>query len=150
MQYLRSKIYANRDKGEIVKARKAYTLVEVVVAFAVFMIILIGVTTTFTFSAKMQKRGENFVHFETICLDIDTFSDKYGREWDLNYFGEKQDSASIYYNSQYEKTTQENAQFELSYYYTVSNELIVNVKDVNTNFKIIENLNYGGNRYAQI
>ena len=129
------------------KARKAYTLVEVVVAFAVFMIILIGVTTTFTFSAKMQKRGENFVHFETICLDIDAYSDKYGRSWDLNYYGEKKDNATIYYSSAYERTTQDNAQFELSYYYTVSNELIVNVKDVNTKLKIIENLNYGGNRY---
>ena len=60
--------------------RKAFTLVEVMVALAVFAIVIVGVTTTVIFVTRMEKRSEYFSHFETICLDIDKYSDEYGRD----------------------------------------------------------------------
>ena len=150
LQCYRNKRDACRYKGVVVKKRGGYTLVEVIVAFAIFLIVLVGISTTFVVSSKMQKRGETFVHFESICLDIDTYSDQYEREWDLHYYGEKKDAATIYYSEAYEVTSQENAKYELSYRYTTSHELIVNVKEVGSDIKIIDELNYGGRRYEEV
>ena len=128
--------------------RKGYTLVEVIVAFAIFAIVLAGITSTFAFTSKMQTLSDCYVHFETICLDIDTYSTTYGRNWDLHYYGAQLDSATIYYNDKYEVTaSEENARYSLSYEYVGDHELYVNVVDANSGRTIVKNLNYGGDRY---
>ena len=129
--------------------RKAFTLVEVMVALAVFAIVIVGVTTTVIFVTRMEKRSEYFSHFETICLDIDKYSDEYGREWDLHYYGEKKDEGTIYYSSSYGIVpTQVESKFTLTYSYNGSNQLIINVVENGKSKKIIDDLNYGGRRYA--
>ena len=129
--------------------RKSFTLVEVMVALAVFAIVIVGITTTVIFINKIEKRSEYFSHFETICLDIDKYSDEYGKEWDLHYYGEKKDEGTIYYSDNYEIVgSVEAAKFTLTYSYNSSGQLIVNVSEKGKEKKIIENLNYGGRRYA--
>ena len=129
--------------------RKSFTLVEVMVALAVFARVIVGITTTVVFINKIEKRSEYFSHFETICLDIDKYSDEYGKEWDLHYYGEKKDAGIIYYSDSYEIVGSEEAsKFTLSYSYNTSGQLIINVSEKGKSKKIIDNLNYGGRRYA--
>lgn len=128
--------------------RKGYTLVEVIVAFAIFAIVLAGITSTFAFTSKMQTLSDCYVHFETICLDIDTYSTTYGRSWDEHYYGERTDGTTIYYTDKYEVTaSEEDARYSLSYEYVGEHELYVNVVDTDSGRVIIRNLNYGGDRY---
>lgn len=129
--------------------KKAFTLVEVLVAMAIIAVVALGVATTVLFAMKLEQANENFTHFETICLDIDKYSDAYGRTWDEYYYGESKDEGTIYYSYDYKVVEKESdAQFVLSYYYTSSDQLIVNVQEVGKNRKIVDSLNYGGRRYA--
>ena len=129
--------------------RKGYTLVEVIVAFAIFAIVLTGVSATFTFTSKMETRNGYFIHFEAICADIDLDSDEYQREWDTYYYGIHGDDGTIYYSSDYQVVGGESAaKFVLTYSYDSDDQLIVNVTEKNNNQVIIRDLNYGGNRYV--
>lgn len=131
------------------KNKKAYTLVEVLVATAILAVVVLGVTATVLFIAKIEKANENYTYFETICLDIDKYSDAYGRAWDEHYYGESNSVGEIYYSSDYKRVDlEEDATFILSYYYNSSNQLIVNVQEIGKEAKIIDSLNYGGRRYA--
>ena len=129
--------------------KKAFTLVEVVVAMAILAVVALGVTATVLFVTRLEKANENYTHFETICLDIDKYSDAYGRAWDEKYYGVSNSIADVYYSRDYQVVeTEEEATFILSYYYNSSNQLIVNVQEIGKEKKIIDNLNYGGRRYA--
>ena len=130
--------------------KKAFTLVEVVVAMAILAVVALGVTATVLFVLKLEKANEYFTHFETICMDIDKYSDTYGKSWDEKYYGEKNDEKDIYYSANYEVIDNEQeAFFILSYHYNEEGQLIVNVQEVGKQRKIIDNLNYGGRRYEE-
>lgn len=135
--------------------KRAFTLVEVIVAIAILAIALVGIGTTFRFTTKMETINDYYIHFESICIDIDTYLSKYKNitddEWDKHYFGTHyEEGATIYYSSDYHVVSDASqAKFVLVYGLNEDDELIVNVKEKDSNRVIIRDLNYGGVRYAQ-
>lgn len=135
------------------KARKAFTLAEVLVATLIFTIILLSTLTVYLISARQIAKQDDFLAFENICREIDAYSDKYGRSWNEKYFGDNEPEQ--YYAQNYSHTEKENAAFVLTWVYKDTNgdgaeELIVTVEELGTGRKIIDRLNYGGARYEEV
>ncbi|MBR2722101.1 MAG: type II secretion system protein [Clostridia bacterium] len=133
--------------------KKGTTLVEVLVAIAVFSIISVAMFSSLLVMRKTVARQEEYLRFEMICSDIAFFGDEYGREWDQHYFplNSGQDEGKIYYGYDFHPSTTEQV-YCLSYSYADTNddgfeELIVSIHHVESGRVIVENLNYGGERY---
>lgn len=128
--------------------KKGFTLVEVLVSIFIFSLVLVTTLSTYLLSVSFEKRQSEYIYFETICLDINKYSDVYKREWNLYYFNN--DSNEQYYdiNFNYVGTTMN--KYKLAFFYTVNNELIINVTDEDNDRFIIKDLNYGGSRYEEI
>lgn len=71
--------------------RKGLTLVEIIVAIAVFSIVSVAFFTSYVSMNKVVARQEEYVRFEMICYDINYYWDVYGKDgetsWDKMYFG---------------------------------------------------------------
>lgn len=135
------------------KAKKGTTLVEVLVAIAVFSIITVAMFSSLLVMRKTAIRQEEYLRFEMVCTDIAFYGDVYQKEWDVHYFGltESQSAGQIYYDHNFEQSSTEQV-YCLSYYYVNNNgqsELIVSIRHVQSGRAIIENLNYGGGRYVE-
>lgn len=68
------------------KARKGLTLVEIIVAIAVFSIVSIAFFTSYVSMNKVVARQEEYTRFEMICYDINYYWDMYDEGWDDAYF----------------------------------------------------------------
>ena len=66
--------------------KKGFTLVEVLVSIFIFSLVLVTTLSTYLLSISFEKRQSEYIYFETICLDINKYSDVYKREWNLYYF----------------------------------------------------------------
>lgn len=128
------------------KARKGFTLAEVLVATLIFSMVLLSTLAVYLISVRQVARQDDYLAFENICREIDSYSDQYKSEWAENYFGDTM--SEHYYAENYSRTEKENAAFVLSYEYTAERELLVTVTELKTGRKIIDALNYGGARYA--
>lgn len=134
------------------KKRAAFTLVEVMVASFIFLLVLLATLGTCLLAANQVERQRRYLFFEEVCLEIDAYSDKYGREWNEKYFGNT--AAEQYYSA--DKVWQsgsEGAKFRLTFEYRDTDEngkdeLIVTVSEVGGG-KIIDGLNYGDARYVE-
>ncbi|MBR2926858.1 MAG: type II secretion system protein [Clostridia bacterium] len=133
--------------------KKGTTLVEVLVAIAVFSIISVAMFSSLLVMRKTVARQEEYLRFEMICSDIAFFGDEYGRDWDEHYFSleNRQDEGNIYYGYNFHPSTTEQV-YCLSYSYADTNgdghaELIISVRHVESERVIIDQLNYGGGRY---
>lgn len=133
------------------KKQKGATLVEVLVAVTVFAIISIAMFTSFLIMKKMVAKQKEYLEFEIICRDINHYSNKYLRDWDLNYGfsgNANHDGVyEVYYDFDYHLSETELV-YRLEYYYTDENELIISVYHNETERIIIDKLNYGGKRYG--
>ena len=132
------------------KKKKGTTLVEVLVAIAVFSIISVAMLSSLLIMRKTVARQEEYLRFEMICNDIAFYGDAYQKEWDKYYFGltDPQNEGEIYYDHEFNLTTEESERvYSLFYYYVNDNELIVSIRHAKTGRAIIEDLNYGGGRY---
>ena len=76
--------------------KKGFTLVEVLVSIFIFSLVLVTTLSTYLLSISFEKRQSEYIYFETICLDINKYSDVYKREWNLYYFNN--DSNVQYYD----------------------------------------------------
>ena len=135
------------------KARKAFTLAEVLVATLIFTMILLATLSVYLVATRQIAKQNNYLAFENICREIDAYSDKYGYGWNEKYFGDTM--SEHYYAQNYSRTEKDNAAFALTWVYEDTNgdgkkELIVTVEELGTGRKIIDRLNYGGARYEEV
>ena len=128
--------------------KKGFTLVEVLVSIFIFSLVLVTTLSTYLLSISFEKRQSEYMYFETICLDINKYSDVYKREWNLYYFNN--DSNVQYYDINFNYVGTTINKYKLAFFYTANNELIINVTDEDNDRFIIKDLNYGGNRYEEI
>lgn len=128
--------------------KKGFTLVEVLVSIFIFSLVLVTTLSTYLLSISFEKRQSEYIYFETICLDINKYSDVYKREWNLYYFNN--DSNVQYYDINFNYVGTTINKYKLAFFYTVNNELIINVTDEDNDRFIIKDLNYGGTRYEEI
>lgn len=129
--------------------KKGLTLVEVMVATAIFTMTFAVCITLSLSSVKQEKRQRDYMTFESICYDINYYCNAYKIEWANKYFGDDINAPKAhYYDIAYKLVSnRDEANYELVYTYNDSNELIVNVNDIKNNRKIIDNLNYGSKRF---
>lgn len=130
--------------------KKGLTLVEVMVATAIFTMTFAVCITLSLSSVKQEKRQRDYMTFESICYDINYYCNAYKSEWANKYFGDDINAPKAhYYDITYKLVSnKDEANYELVYSYNDSKELIVNVNDIKNNRKIIDNLNYGSKRFS--
>lgn len=135
------------------KKKKGTTLVEVLVAIAVFSIISVAMFSSLLIIRRSVARQEEYLHFEMICSDIAFYGDEYKRGWDVEYFSLpfSQNEGQIYYDRDFNVSATEQV-YCLSYSYADTDsdgysELIISIQHVESERFIIKNLNYGGGRY---
>lgn len=125
--------------------KRGFTLVEVLVSMFVFTLAFGVAVSTYLVSLNLEQKQTAYLFFESVCLDINQYSDRFGREWNREYFGN--DNSTQYYDSSFALIEAE-GKYELSFFYNETSELIVNVEEVEKGSYIIENLNYGSSRYV--
>lgn len=139
--------------------RKGLTLVEIIVAIAVFSIVSVAFFTSYVSMNKVVARQEEYVRFEMICYDINYYWDMYGKDgetsWDEMYFGpDITDNKGIYtafFNKDFEPQSDNNdkkAVYQITYTYS-GNQLIIQkiVKITEKNKVIVENVNCNVSKY---
>lgn len=68
------------------KTRKGLTLVEVIVAIAVFTIVSLALFSSYLGMRKVVFRQEEYARLEMVCYDINYYWDAYGEGWANVYF----------------------------------------------------------------
>ena len=128
--------------------KKAFTLVEVIVATMVFTICFAAIITCYLMVNKQTEKESEYLRAEAICKDIALYGDEFGRNWDLAYYG-VHDADYIYLDQSFSKQEgfDENSLYVVTYSYNSSNQLILSIKVVGENRYLVKDLNYGGARY---
>ncbi len=112
------------------KTKKGLTLVEVIVAIAVFAVITLALFSTYLGIRKLSFRQEEYVRLEMVCYDINYYWDAYGDEWVKEYlksnitdndFINNWDSKSIPLGSDF-KPTNGSAAYNVSFEYSGDGE----------------------------
>ena len=125
--------------------KKGYTLVEALVSMVVFSLMFGVCLTSYLIGAKFHDRQNEYLFFESICLDINEYSTKYRNSWNIYYFN---DEETIQYYTKDYQSTEERDFYTLEFYYNDTNQLIVNIFETESNRFIIKELNYGSDRYV--
>lgn len=130
--------------------KKGETLVEVIVAIAVFVVMFAGIAACLLSLSDLNRRQQAYVYFENICRNIDMYTEAEAKDWDQAYLGVSNPSAdvdnqaAIYYRSDYTICQAEDSpRFCLEYYYNSESELIITVRDIDKGYAVISGLNYG-------
>lgn len=134
--------------------KKGLTLVEVLVSISIFVISFATCITVYFTVIKQETRQDEYLAFENVCLEIDKYSDTYGSNWNIEYFGNDRDIQ--YYDENFTLLTGDinidDIKYQLEFDYIENQddvlELIVNIYEVESGRFIIKDLNYGGARYA--
>lgn len=134
--------------------KKGLTLVEVLVSISVFVISFATCITVYFTVIKQETRQDEYLAFENVCLEIDKYSDTYGSNWNIEYFGNDRDIQ--YYDEKFTLLTGDinidDIKYHLEFDYVENQddvlELIVNIYEVESGRFIIKDLNYGGARYV--
>ena len=126
--------------------RKGLTLVEIIVAIAVFSIVSVAFFTSYVSMNKVVARQEEYVRFEMICYDINYYWDMYLYEWDDKYFDTDISDASpgtytAYFDKDFEPKSDNNdkkAAYQITYDMKGGTLTIINIKKiVNGDNKVI-------------
>lgn len=134
--------------------KKGLTLVEVLVSISIFVISFATCITVYFTVIKQETRQDEYLAFENVCLEIDKYSDTYGSNWNIEYFGNDKDIQ--YYDEKFTLLTGDinvdDIKYHLEFDYVENQddvlELIVNIYEVESGRFIIKDLNYGGARYV--
>ena len=134
------------------KARKGLTLVEIIVAIAVFSIVSIAFFTSYVSMNKVVARQEEYTRFEMICYDINYYWDMYDEGWDDAYFlpsgAQETPSGSQIFTAYFDKDFEpqsgdDNAVYKITY--SCDTELtIIKIEKIGNDKKVIvENVKCG-------
>lgn len=110
--------------------RKGLTLVEIIVAIAVFSIVSVAFFTSYVSMNKVVARQEEYVRFEMICYDINYYWDVHGERWDDIYFNGNVTNTAYFdkdFNPQYYK---DGAVYQITYDMTGETLTIINIKKI--------------------
>ena len=77
--------------------KKGLTLVEVMVATAIFTMTFAVCITLSLSSVKQEKRQRDYMTFESICYDINYYCNAYKSEWANKYFGDDINAPKAHY-----------------------------------------------------
>lgn len=109
-------------------------------ATAVFAVTVVTVLGVYLSAARAVGRQREYLWFESVCLDIDFYYDKFGaEEWAEQYFGNSE--AEQYYTADFRRSDAPD-KYTLSYRFA-DGCLFVSVRDEENGRYVIENLNYG-------
>lgn len=131
------------------KKQKGSTIVEVLVSLIIILIAISGFFISYFSLVKIVNRQKEYIYFEKVCLDINKYSNKYKKDWDIYYFDNVNSLEYmhiVYYDANFKKTTIL-SKYQLVYYYDRENNLIISIKNLEDDYYIIEQLNYGSVRY---
>ena len=148
--------------------KKGELLVETIVAMTIAALMTIAFFGVFKSFSSVGKRQEEYIFFEGVCDDIDKYYDAYGKDmWDDMYFkkeikeGErvfvKELGTRVYIQEYFDNfelletpqipndtsTLKPIYTYLLTYDINDKDELVVNIKNVETGKDVIKNLNYG-------
>lgn len=137
--------------------KKGMTLVEVVVALAVLSASLLSILGIYSSVTNVLAKNKEKMYFQNICLEINDFYTKYGKNWGLYYFGDE--NTTQYYDGDFFIVDEEEeAKYKLNYEYSVvegfkENEslvtnpcLLVSAFNIDDGTTIIDKLNFGARR----
>lgn len=133
--------------------QKGSTLVEVLVALAVFLIVMGTLVAGYLSAKKLVVKQKEYVYFEAVCLDIAKYGDLYGKNWDEKYFetflvkDADNNGGTAYFDAKFNRCTAENGKYRLTYVYNETGELVLSIENTISNYFVIQNLNYGNGRY---
>ncbi len=134
------------------KARKGLTLVEIIVAIAVFSIVSIAFFTSYVSMNKVVARQEEYTRFEMICYDINYYWDMYLYEWDDKYFDTNiSDGSNGTYTAYFDKdfkpqNSSTGAVYKMTYTYDNDQLLIEKIEKLSDKKIIVEDVNCGARR----
>lgn len=139
--------------GGPLRTRRGSTLVEVLVALAVFSLSVVTVLGVYLSAARGVAKQREYLFFEGVCLDIDYYYDRFGASaWAEEYFGTElagadESAGEAYYDDDFALCGGP-AKYTLTYRYDgESGCLFVSVFNADGGRYVIENLNYGGSKY---
>lgn len=131
------------------KARKGLTLVEIIVAIAVFSIVSIAFFTSYVSMNKVVARQEEYTRFEMICYDINYYWDMYGfnedseESWEYKYFKSKIEKNNGKYVAYFDKDFEpqsgdDNAEYQITFHYDDKKLIIDKIEKLSDNKIIVE------------
>lgn len=142
----------NIKRSNTNQTRKGMTLVEVLVAIAVFSIISLALVTSYIGLINMVTLQDEYVRIEMVCHDINFHWDRYGSAWDDEYFrgncdnddGDGGKGFLKYDNDVMGPTTDASAPYTVEYNY-VNSELIISIYTADREY--VTDLNCGTTLY---
>ncbi len=127
-----------RRSIRIRKKQKGVTLIETVVAIAVFSIISLAIFSSIIAMQRVIVRQEEYVKLEMICYDISAYFTRYPDDWYQIYFGEDVGNARIGYLTDDFKPTTELE--KASYIVEFSPDAIKSIRSKNDEKTFVENV----------
>ena len=120
------------------KARKGLTLVEIIVAIAVFSIVSIAFFTSYVSMNKVVARQEEYTRFEMICYDINYYWDMYGQGWHEKYFQSTTVDGTAYFDKDFNpQSDDDGAQYKITYDNTADTLTIIKIEKLGSDKKVI-------------
>ena len=125
------------------RTKRGVTLVEVLVAIAVFAIISLALFSSVIAMKNVIIRQEEYVKIEMICYDIDAYYEKYSTDWPAKYFGEDVEPQKGYLTPNFEPTVDVN---ESAYIVHFENDRIISITNIEDTIVYVENVVLTGTR----
>ena len=121
------------------KTQKGVTLIEVIVAIAVFATISLALFSSVMIMKNVIKRQEEYVKIEMVCYDIKAYCEQYEKKWMVKYFegcniDTKQNIG--YLSSDFKPTTYDNAKYIIKY----TKDSIVCISTLDGKVTFVENV----------
>ena len=120
------------------KKQKGVTLIDTIVAIAVFSIISLALFSSVVAMQKVVTRQEEYVKLEMLCHDISEYSERYPNDWYEIYFGEEAESSQLAYLTNDFKPT--NEEEDARYIIEFSSDIIKSIRSKDGENTFVENV----------